>query len=264
MSPPRLVAHDLHLAYGGRDVVHGVDLAVPPGRVTVIVGANGSGKSTLLKGLGRLLAPRAGRVELDGVDLRRVRPRELARVLGLLPQHPLAPEGLGVAALVARGRFPHRGLLARGGAADDDAVTRALAATDLLDLAGARIEELSGGQRQRAWLALLLAQDPAIMLLDEPTTFLDLAHQVDLLDLLATRNREAGTTVVMVLHDLSLAARYADHLVVMRAGRVLRAGAPGEVLDEECVEAAFGLRARVLPDPETGTPLVVPRVRQIR
>ena len=254
----RLVAHGVHLAYDQRRVVHGVDLAVPAGQVTVIVGANGCGKSTLLRALGRILRPVEGRVELDGRDLHRMRPREVASVLGLLPQQPVAPEGISVGDLVGRGRHPHQGAFRRWSAADADAVARALALTDTQDLVGRRVEELSGGQRQRVWVAMMLAQDPRILLLDEPTTYLDIAHQVDVLDLLADLNQQRGTTVVMVLHDLNLAARYADHLVVMAGGRLVREGAPADVLDAECVREAFGLLARVVADPVTGCPMVVP------
>ncbi len=253
-----LAARGVHLAYDQRRVVHGVDLDVPIGRVTVIVGANGCGKSTLLRGLGRILRPVEGRVELDGQDLHRMRPREVAAVLGLLPQQPVAPEGITVADLVGRGRHPHQGAFGRWSAGDADAVARALALTDTQDLAARRVEELSGGQRQRVWVAMMLAQDPRILLLDEPTTYLDIAHQVDLLDLLAELNEQRGTTVVMVLHDLNLAARYAHHLVVMAQGRVVREGAPAAVLDAACVHEAFGLEARVVEDPVTGCPLVVP------
>lgn len=253
-----LAARGVHLAYDQRRVVHGVDLDVPMGRVSVIVGANGCGKSTLLRGLGRILRPVDGAVELDGRDLHGLRPREVAAVLGLLPQQPVAPEGITVADLVGRGRHPHQGAFRRWSAADADAVARALALTDTQDLASRRVEELSGGQRQRVWVAMMLAQDPSILLLDEPTTYLDIAHQVDLLDLLAELNERRGTTVVMVLHDLNLAARYAHHLVVMAEGRVVREGAPEAVLDADCVREAFGLDARVIADPVTGCPLVVP------
>ena len=257
-EPVSLVAHDVHLAYDQRRVVHGVDLAVPPGRVTVIVGANGCGKSTLLRGLGRIMRPVDGHVELEGQDLRRMRPRQVAAVLGLLPQQPVAPEGISVADLVARGRHPHQGAFRRRNASDDDAVARALALTDIQELAGRRVEELSGGQRQRVWVAMMLAQDPRIMLLDEPTTYLDIAHQVDLLDLLDELNERRGTTVVMVLHDLNLAARYAHHLVVMSEGRVVREGTPSEVLTADCVREAFGMESRVIEDPVSGSPLVLP------
>ncbi|CAI9418782.1 ABC transporter ATP-binding protein [Nocardioides sp. T2.26MG-1] len=253
-----LVARGVHLAYDQRRVVHGVDLAVPTGQVTVIVGANGCGKSTLLRGLGRILRPVEGCVELDGRDLQKTRPRDVAAVLGLLPQQPVAPEGITVADLVGRGRHPHQGAFRRWSAGDADAVARALALTDTQDLVARRVEELSGGQRQRVWVAMMLAQDPRILLLDEPTTYLDIAHQVDLLDLLAELNEQRGTTVVMVLHDLNLAARYAHHLVVMAEGRVIREGAPAAVLDAACVREAFGLEARVIEDPVAGCPLVVP------
>ncbi|MFA6300220.1 MAG: ABC transporter ATP-binding protein [Nocardioides sp.] len=253
-----LVAHDVHLAYDHRTVVHGVDFAVPAGLVTVIVGANGCGKSTLLRGLGRILRPTRGRVELDGQDLRGLRPRDVATEVGLLPQQPCAPEGITVGDLVGRGRHPHQSAFRRWCAADAEAVSRALALTDTHDLVGRRVEELSGGQRQRVWIAMMLAQDPRIMLLDEPTTYLDIAHQVEVLDLLAELNGERDTTVVMVLHDLNLAARYAHHLVVMADGRILRSGTPAEVLDVDCVREAFGLESRVIADPVAGCPMVVP------
>lgn len=263
-DPVSLVARGVTLAYDQRTVVHGVDLAIPAGAVTVIVGANGCGKSTLLRGLGRILKPTGGSVVLGGRDVQRMRPREVAGLLGLLPQQPVAPEGITVADLVGRGRHPHQGAFRRWSAADADAVATALALTDTHELAGRRVEELSGGQRQRVWVAMMLAQDPSIMLLDEPTTYLDIAHQVDVLDLLAELNEERGTTVVMVLHELNLAARYADRLVVMCEGRVLREGAPADVLDADCVREAFGLEAQVVPDPVTGSPLVVPVGRRGR
>jgi iron complex transport system ATP-binding protein len=239
-------------------VVHDLTLDVPHEQVTVVVGANGCGKSTLLRGLARLMKPAGGQVTLDGHDIRRLPTRRVAALMGVLPQQPLAPEGISVADLVSRGRHPHHGLLGRWSTGDDEAVARALAATAVEDLAGRRVEELSGGQRQRVWIAMLLAQDPSIMLLDEPTTYLDIAHQVEVLDLLAHLNHSRGTTVVMVLHDLQLAARYADHLAVMREGRMLREGPPSEVLTSEVVRDAFGLEAVVVPDPVTGSPMVVP------
>ncbi|WP_193615013.1 ABC transporter ATP-binding protein [Nocardioides lijunqiniae] len=258
-----LVAHDVHLAYDRRTVVHGVDFTVPAGEVTVIVGANGCGKSTLLRGLGRIMRPTQGRVELDGTDLRRLRPRDVATRLGLLPQQPSAPDGITVADLVGRGRHPHQGAFRRWNGDDAEAVSQALALTDTHELAGRRVDELSGGQRQRVWIAMMLAQDPATMLLDEPTTYLDIAHQVEVLDLLAELNAERGTTVVMVLHDLNLAARYAHQLVVMKEGRILRCGAPQDVLDVECVREAFGLESQVLADPVAGCPMVVPIGRHL-
>jgi iron complex transport system ATP-binding protein len=238
--------------------VHGLALTVPPGRVTAIVGPNACGKSTLLRGLARLLTPTAGRVLLDGEDLHRTSTRHVATVLGLLPQTPTAPEGITVADLVARGRYPHQGWARRWSAADDDAVAQAMTATGVLDLAPRPLAELSGGQRQRVWIAMALAQQTDVLLLDEPTTFLDIAHQVEVLELLADLNRSRGTTVVMVLHDLNLAVRYADHLVAMRAGRIVAAGRPADVVDAALVQEVFDLRSVVVPDPVTGDPMVVP------
>jgi len=204
------------------------------------------------------------RVLPAGNDIARLAPRAVARVLGLLPQQPLAPEGISVSDLVGRGRHPHQGVFRRWSPEDDRIVARSLAVTGTAELAGRRVEELSGGQRQRVWIAMALAQQPEILLLDEPTTFLDVAHQIDLLDLLGGLNAERGTTIVMVLHDLNLAVRYADHLVVMGGGRVLQAGDPRTVLTEELVREAFGLEARIVPDPVTGDPMVVPVSGHVR
>jgi iron complex transport system ATP-binding protein len=253
-----LDVRDVTLGYGDRVVVDALDLTVPPGRITVIVGANACGKSTLLRAMARLLTPRSGEVVLDGKDLHRQPTKQIARVLGLLPQSPAAPEGIAVADLVSRGRNPHQGLLSRWTAADDEAVATALRMTDTLDLADRPVDELSGGQRQRAWIALSLAQQTDILLLDEPTTFLDVSHQVDVLDLLTDLNRQRGTTIVMVLHDLNLAARYADHLIAVSAGRLHAAGDPHEVLTSEVVREVFGMDSRVIPDPVSGKPMVLP------
>lgn len=246
------------LGYGDRLVVDGFDLAVPPGRITAIVGANACGKSTLLRAMSRLLAPREGRVVLDGKDLHRLPTKQVARTLGLLPQSPIAPEGIVVADLVSRGRNPHQGLLSRWSSEDDDAVSEALRMTDTLDLADRPVDELSGGQRQRTWIAMALAQHTDILLLDEPTTFLDVSHQVDVLDLLTDLNRQRGTTIVMVLHDLNLAARYADHLIAVNAGRLHAAGDPHDVLTADVVRDVFGMESQVIPDPVSGKPMVLP------
>ncbi|MGO4255309.1 ABC transporter ATP-binding protein [Marmoricola sp. RAF53] len=253
-----LAVENVSLGYADRLVVDALDLAVPPGQVTAIVGANACGKSTLLRALSRLLAPRQGRVVLDGKDLHRLPSKEVARTLGLLPQSPVAPEGIAVADLVARGRHPYFGFLSRWTAEDDAAVAAALTLTDTLDLADRSVDELSGGQRQRVWIAMALAQQTEILLLDEPTTFLDVSHQVDVLDLLTDLNRERGTTIVMVLHELNLAARYADHLVALDAGKVHAAGRPAEIMTPALVEKVFGMRSRVVPDPVSGRPMVVP------
>ena len=257
-SPHELRAERLELGYDDTAVVHGLDLTLATGRVSVIVGANASGKSTVLRGLARLLKPREGRVVLDGDDLNRLPAKQVATVLGLLPQQPIAPDGITVGELVARGRYPHQGWFRQWSSQDDRLVAEALAATDTLDLAHRRVEDLSGGQRQRVWIAMVLAQDPELLLLDEPTTFLDVTHQIEVLDLLAGLNRSRGTTIAMVLHDLNLAARYADELIVMRSGRIVAQGPPAEVLTEHLVGEAFNLTARIVPDPVSGSPMVVP------
>ncbi|MGY2130204.1 ABC transporter ATP-binding protein [Blastococcus sp. SYSU DS0617] len=253
-----LVAEGLTLAYGERTVIEELDIAVPAGRITAIVGANASGKSTLLRSMSRLLAPRAGRVLLDGKEVHRMPAKELARTLGLLPQSPIAPEGITVADLVGRGRHPHQGIFSRWNREDDAAVAAALEATQTTALAERAVDELSGGQRQRVWIAMALAQQTDLLLLDEPTTFLDVSHQIEVLDLLTDLNRLRGTTIVMVLHDLNLAARYADHLVALEGGRIHAAGDPASVLTEDCVRAVFGLESRVVIDPVSGKPLMLP------
>ncbi|EGJ73333.1 putative ferric enterobactin transport ATP-binding protein [Streptomyces sp. Tu6071] len=256
--PSSLEARALHLGYARRSVVAGVSTALPTGKVTMIVGPNACGKSTLLRGLARLLSPTAGDVLLDGEDIHSVPSREVAARLGILPQTPVAPDGIRVLDLVGRGRYPHQGLFRRWSTEDDTAVAEALAATDTLDLADRPVDELSGGQRQRVWIAVALAQRTGILLLDEPTTYLDLPHQVDVLDLVTDLNRERGTTVVAVLHDLNLACRYGDHLIALREGRVVAEGAPAEVVTEDLVREVFAMDCRVVPDPVSGTPLVLP------
>lgn len=256
-----LQAQDLTLGYTDVDVVSHLDVDVPPGQVTVIVGANACGKSTLLRGLARLLRPRTGAVLLDGASVHDQRPTDVARVVGLLPQTPVAPDGITVVDLVGRGRYPHQGWFRRWSADDDAAVARALEATGTADLADRPITALSGGQRQRVWVAMALAQDTDLLLLDEPTTYLDINHQVELLDLLTDLNREHGKTVVMVLHDLNLAFRYADHLIAMKHGEIVVQGRPSDVVDADVVRDVFGLECQVIPDPVSGTPLVVPRSR---
>ncbi|MFE7633488.1 ABC transporter ATP-binding protein [Kitasatospora sp. NPDC057518] len=258
MSEHRLEARGLTLAYEARTVVEDLDVAVPDGRVTVIVGPNACGKSTLLRALGRLLKPVRGAVLLDGEELARIPTKRIAQRLGLLPQSPSAPEGISVADLVARGRQPHQSWWQQWSPEDEAAVAEALERTSTAELAERSMDELSGGQRQRAWIAMALAQGTDILLLDEPTTYLDIAHQVEVLDLVRRLNVERGRTVVAVLHDLNQAARYADHLVAMRDGRVVAQGAPGDVVTAELVREVFGLDSVVVPDPVTGTPLVVP------
>ncbi|KIF69336.1 ABC transporter [Streptomyces sp. AcH 505] len=254
----RLTARDLTLAYDDRTVVHDLDLAVPDGRVTVIVGPNACGKSTTLRALGRLLKPRRGAVLLDGAELAKIPTKKIARAIGLLPQSPAAPEAITVADLVSRGRQPHQSWWQQWSDEDERAVTEAMRRTDVTALADRPVDELSGGQRQRVWIAMALAQETDLLLLDEPTTFLDIAHQVEVLDLVRRLNHDQGRTVVIVLHDLNQAARYADHLVAMKEGHVVAEGPPSEVVTAALVREVFGLESMVIPCPVTGAPLVVP------
>jgi iron complex transport system ATP-binding protein len=254
----RLRAENLRLAYGDLVVVDGLDIDVLDRTVTVVIGPNGCGKSTLLRALGRLLSPRGGSVVLDGKDLHRMPTRAVAEVLGVLPQSPQAPEGLTVSDLVARGRYPHQRWYRQWSADDEAAVAEALQRTGMTPWAERAVDELSGGQRQQAWISMALAQGTELLLLDEPTTYLDLAHQMDVLDLLRRVNSENGCTVVAVLHDLNLAARYADRLVAIRDGQIVAQGHPAEVITEELLGDVFALDAKVVPDPVSGTPLVVP------
>ena len=254
----RLAAEGVRLGYGDRTIVDDLDLEIVHGTITTVIGPNGCGKSTLLRALGRLLAPSRGQVLFDGRRIDRMPTKEVATVLGLLPQAPTAPEGLTVGDLVARGRHPHQAWYRQWSGDDEEAVAEALAWTGIADLAERPVDELSGGQRQRAWISMALAQGTELLLLDEPTTFLDLAHQVEVLELVTRLNTERGRTVVMVLHDLNLAARYADRLVAMKDGVIRAQGTPAEVITEPLLREVFGLDARVVPDPVAGTPMVVP------
>jgi ABC-type cobalamin/Fe3+-siderophores transport system ATPase subunit len=258
MTPrSRLAARDLTVGYDRRVISRELSVEIPDGSFTVIVGPNACGKSTLLRALSRLLAPSAGQVVLDGRSIASYRAKDLARVLGLLPQTSLAPDGITVADLVGRGRHPHQGFMRQWSRADEDAVAAAMAATGIVELSGRRVDELSGGQRQRVWVAMVLAQQTSLVLLDEPTTFLDIAHQIDLMELFTDLNHQ-GTTLVAVLHDLNQAARYGTHLIAMKDGAVVAQGAPAEIVTAELVEEVFGLRCVVVPDPVTGTPSVTP------
>ncbi len=253
-----LQARDITLAYDGVPVIAGVDLPVPPGQITALIGPNGCGKSTLLRGLARLLKPRAGAVYLDGAAISALPTKELARRLGILPQSPTAPEGLTVRDLVAQGRYPHQGWFQQWSREDEAVVARALDITGTTALAGRPLDTLSGGQRQRAWIAMALAQETPILLLDEPTTFLDIAHQLEVLHLLERLNREEGRTIVMVVHDLNHAARYAGHLVAMAEGRIVVAGPPREVLTPATLREVFAVEVDILTDRRTGAPICVP------
>jgi iron complex transport system ATP-binding protein len=264
MSDAPLQARRLTVAYDDAVVVNELDLAIPREQITAVVGANGCGKSTLLRALARLIAPRAGSVVLDGREISDLPSREVANRLGVLPQSPLAPDGLTVEDLVARGRYPHQGLFRQWSPSDEAAVEAALAATGTTELRDRALDELSGGQRQRAWIAMTLAQQTELLLLDEPTTFLDLAHQIDVLDLLDGLVADHGRTVVMVLHDINQACRYADQLVALRDGRVHAAGAPIDVVDHAFIRDVFDLQAHVIDDPVTGTPLCLPTAQPRR
>jgi len=259
----RLAAEQVTLAYDDHVVVRDLDLQLVEGSFTAIVGPNGCGKSTLLRALGRLMRPTGGQVLLDGQAIARTPTREVAKVLGLLPQSPIAPDGLSVADLVARGRHPHQSWLRQWSRDDEAVVAEALTWTDMAELADRPVDELSGGQRQRAWISMALAQGTDLLLLDEPTTYLDLSHQIDVLELVGRLHAERGRTVVVVLHDLNLAARYAQRLVAMKDGVLVSSGRPEEVLTEQLLADVFDLEARVLPDPVSGTPMVVP-VRRLR
>ncbi|WP_406350334.1 ABC transporter ATP-binding protein [Streptomyces sp. NBC_00658] len=253
----RLAARGVTVGYGGRMVIDDLDVAIPPGVITTIIGPNGCGKSTLLRTLSRLLKPAKGTVVLDGDDIVKLKTRDVAKKLGLLPQAPVAPEGLTVSDLVARGRHPHQSWLRQWSSDDAAVVERALAMTGVSDLADRPVDSLSGGQRQRVWISMTLAQGTDLLLLDEPTTYLDLAHAIDVLDLVDDLH-ESGCTVVMVLHDLNLATRYSDNLIVMREGSILAQGHPRDVITAELLHEAFGLRAKVIDDPVGDRPLVVP------
>ena len=254
----RLNAQDITVGYGGAPVVHDLTVEIPDGQVTTIVGPNGCGKSTLLRTLARLLTPTSGQVVLDGTPITSLGTRDIATRLSLLPQSPIAPEGLLVRDLVGRGRHPHQRWFAQWSHQDEEVVEAALAMTDTTDLRDRPLDQLSGGQRQRAWIAMTLAQDTDLMLLDEPTTYLDLAHQVEVLELVCRLNRERSRTVAMVLHDLNLAARYSDLVVVMHEGRIVTQGSPGDVFTTEMLLDVFALEAEILADPRTGLPIVVP------
>ncbi|GAA3758465.1 ABC transporter ATP-binding protein [Streptomyces tremellae] len=260
----RLTAESLTLGYDRRVISRDLSLEIPDHSFTVVVGPNACGKSTLLRALSRMLKPAQGRVLLDGAAIHTMPAKKVARTLGLLPQSSTAPDGITVADLVARGRYPHQGLLRQWSPDDERIVHESMAATRIAELAERYVDELSGGQRQRVWIAMALAQQTPLLLLDEPTTFLDIQHQIDVLDLCAELHETQGRTLVAVLHDLNHAARYATHLIAMREGRVVAEGAPADVVTAPLVEKVFGLRCQVIEDPETGTPLVVPAGRRAR
>lgn len=252
-----LQADQLSLAYDGVSIIEQLNLEAPAGRITALVGPNGCGKSTLLRGLARLLKPKGGMVYLDGKAIHALPTKQVAQQIGLLPQSPVAPAGLTVYELVAQGRYPHQSWFQQWSAEDARCTQEALAITNLTELADRPLDTLSGGQRQRAWIAMALAQETEILLLDEPTTFLDMAYQLEVLDLLHDLN-ERGRTIIMVLHDLNQACRYADHIVAMREGKIVAQGAPHEVMTPELIKEVFQLNCQIVLDPICGTPLCVP------
>lgn len=253
-----VVASSVTVGYGQRTIIRDLSATFPAGKITTIVGPNGCGKSTLLRAMSGLLDLGTGDVSVDGQNISEMKRKDVARILGVLPQSPVAPEGLLVSDLVARGRHPHQAWFRQWSSTDEDAVFEALKQTGSADLASRTLDELSGGQRQRVWISMVLAQNTDILFLDEPTTYLDLATSVDILELVDSLRQELGRTVVMVLHDLNLAVRYSDYLVVMKDGQVIASGTPAEIITAELLQQAFDLRARVIEDPETGDPLIVP------
>ncbi|BBC96860.1 iron complex transport system ATP-binding protein [Streptomyces phaeogriseichromatogenes] len=260
----RLSAEHVTLAYDQRVIAEQLSVEIPDHSFTVIVGPNACGKSTLLRALSRMLKPSQGKVLLDGQAIGSLPAKQVARTLGLLPQSAVAPEGITVADLVGRGRYPHQGLLRQWSTEDERVVQESMRQTGVAELAERYVDELSGGQRQRVWIAMALAQQTPLLLLDEPTTYLDIQHQIDVLDLCAELHETQGRTLVAVLHDLNHAARYATHLIALRGGEVIAEGAPNDIVTAELVERVFGLKCQVIEDPETGTPLVVPAARKAR
>ncbi|MBU5674016.1 ABC transporter ATP-binding protein [Paenibacillus brevis] len=254
-------AEQLVAGYDHKTVIHGIDLVIPSNKISVIIGANGCGKSTLLKTLARLIKPISGQVTVDGKPISKIPPKKLARVIGMLPQSPIVPEGISVADLVGRGRFPHQSMFSGWSRKDYEAVAEAMEIMNITEFANHDIDELSGGQRQRVWIAMALAQQTDILFLDEPTTFLDITYQVEILDLLTDLNRKHGTTIMMVLHDINLSARYADHIFAMHEGKLVTEGTPSEVITSTMVKDIFGLNCTVIQDPLCGSPMVVPRGR---
>lgn len=244
--------------YDQKTILHNVSLSIPSNKISIIIGANGCGKSTLLKTMARLIKPTSGQVTLDGQPIHKMPPKQLARVLGLLPQSPIVPEGITVADLVGRGRFPHQSFLKGWTKKDYEAVTEAMDMMNITEFADQHIDELSGGQRQRVWIAMALSQQTDILFLDEPTTYLDITYQVEILDLLTDLNRKHGTTIVMVLHDINLSARYADHIFALHKGRLVEEGKPSDVITSTLIEDIFGLHCTVVEDPVSGSPSVVP------
>lgn len=262
MTASRLHGATLTLGYGKKIIAESLNVSIPNGKFTAIIGPNGCGKSTLLRTLSRLMKPINGQVWLDGEHIERFATKEVARRIGLLPQNASAPGDISVRELVCRGRYPHQPLFTRWRDEDEQAVSRAMKATGIEALASQSVDTLSGGQRQRAWIAMVLAQETSILLLDEPTTWLDISHQIDLLELLTALNKEQGFTMAAVLHDLNQACRYANHIIALREGKIIAEGDPREIVTAGLIERIYGMRCVIIEDPVAGTPLVVPLGRR--
>lgn len=258
---PIFSAGNIVAGYDKKIIINNIDVVIPNNKISVIIGANACGKSTLLKTLARLIKPVSGEVVLDGKKISEIPPKQLARVLGLLPQSPVVPEGISVSDLVSRGRFPYQNFLKGMEKKDYEAVEEALEIMGITELANRSVDELSGGQRQRVWIAMALAQQTDILLLDEPTTFLDITYQVEILDLLTDLNKKRGTTIVMVLHDINLSARYADYIFAVKKGNLIAQGVPGDIITEDLMKKVFGLDCAVIKDPVSDSPFIVPKGR---
>ena len=256
---PTLSAENLTLGYGSKIICEALDVTIPGGQLTVIVGPNGCGKSTLLKSLCRLLTPKQGHVILNGEQIQRMPSKEVAKLLGFLPQSSPTPDRVTVEELIARGRHAHQGLFSQWSIEDERAVKQAMHATRVEEFAEHSVDALSGGQRQRVWIAMLLSQQTPILMLDEPTTYLDISHQLELLELFKKLKQQQGSTIVAVLHDLNQACRYADNLIVLSGGKIVAQGSPDELMTESLVKQVFGLNSLIIPDPVTSTPMVVPK-----
>ena len=256
-----LKGNNLVLSYENREIIHNVDITIPPNKISVIIGSNGCGKSTLLKSFVRLLKPKSGNITINDKQLKDFHSKELAQILGFLPQSPIVPEGISVFDLVSRGRFPYQSFLKGSSNEDKQAVEEALKIMDIEELANRNVDELSGGQRQRVWIAMALAQQTDILLLDEPTTYLDISYQIEILDLLTDINRKHKTTIVMVLHDINLSARYADYIFAISKGNLICEGSPLEVISEQLIKQVFNLDCVVIQDPVSKTPMIVPKGR---
>ncbi|CAG7638638.1 ABC transporter ATP-binding protein [Paenibacillus allorhizosphaerae] len=254
----RLYTQQLDVAYEDRVIVKGLNLSIPTGKITALVGSNGSGKSTILKSMARIMKPKGGQVLLDGKSIHQQTTKEVARQLAILPQNPTAPDGLTVSELVSYGRFPHQKGFGSLTKEDKDVIHWAVEMTGMSEFADRPVDQLSGGQRQRAWIAMALAQQTDILFLDEPTTFLDMAHQLEVLKLLQKLNREENRTIIMVVHDLNHATRYAQHMVAIQKGQVVSEGAPEQVVTKEVLRQVFGIEVDIVPDPRTGVPLCLP------